>query len=119
MADTKEDTGPVLQVVPIEDLDKIEKLLDVFLSTIEMPHLGAIRQACMDELMQINAAMSEAQVAAADKFAKESVEYEAKKRAEAKAKADAEAKEKADAQKANQAAAWQAPTQQNGVERRI
>jgi ribosomal protein L12E/L44/L45/RPP1/RPP2 len=93
------DEAPELQVVPVEDLDKIEKLLDVTLSCIDMPHLSAIKQACMDELVQINNSIAEAQAAASATFQKESADYEAAQRKKAederkKAEAAAAAKEK-------------------------
>jgi hypothetical protein len=84
--EVKEDPAPELKVVPIEDLDKIEKLLDVALNTLDMPNLSAIKQACMEELAQYNAALAAAQAVAQAEFEKASAEYNAKKNAERAAK---------------------------------
>jgi hypothetical protein len=76
--EVKEDPAPELKVVPIEDLDKIEKLLDVAVNTLNMPNLAAIKQACMEELVQYNAALAEAQAAAQAEYRKAIAEYDAK-----------------------------------------
>lgn len=101
--EVEEDEVPMREVVPIEDLDKIEKLLDVSLSTKDMPNLPHIKQACMEELAQIDAALAEQQEAANEAFQKEMAEYDAKQAAKreaerkAAAKAELEAKKKAEA----------------------
>jgi hypothetical protein len=84
--EVKEDPAPELRVVPIEDLDKIEKLLDVAVNTLNMPNLGAIKQACMEELAQINATMAAEQAVAQAEYRKALAEYDAKREAERKAK---------------------------------
>jgi lantibiotic modifying enzyme len=87
---------PELQVVPVEDLDKIEKLLDVALSCVEMPHLSAIKNACMEELAQINAALEEAQGAALETYNKEMADWNAAQ-ATAKKKEEEAASKKGEA----------------------
>jgi DNA-binding transcriptional regulator YbjK len=90
------DEAPERQVVPVEDLDKIENLLNVFMSTKDMPNLSAIKQSCMDELAQVNNSLVEAQAEALAKYQKELAEWEAKKAVEAKAKAEEEKKKLAE-----------------------
>jgi hypothetical protein len=84
--EVKEDPAPELKVVPIEDLDKIEKLLDVAVNTINMPNLAAIKQACMEELVQYNAALAEQQAVAQAEYRKALAEYDAKQNAKRQAK---------------------------------
>jgi hypothetical protein len=84
--EVKEDPAPELKVVPIEDLDKIEKLLDVAVNTINMPNLAAIKQACMEELVQYNAALAEQQAVAQAEYRKALAEYDAKQNAKRAAK---------------------------------
>ena len=85
-AEVKEDPAPELKVVPIEDLDKIEKLLDVAMNTINMPNLAAIKQACMEELVQYNTALAEQQAVAQAEYRKALAEYDAKQTAKRQAK---------------------------------
>jgi hypothetical protein len=80
------DPAPELKVVPIEDLDKIEKLLDVAINTIDMPNLPNIKAACMQELVEIDNAMGEAMEAAQVEYQKALAEYDAKVAAKRKAK---------------------------------
>lgn len=80
------DPAPEVKVVPVEDLDKIEKLLDVFMNTKDMPNLSAIKQSCMDELVQINLTLEEAQMEAQVEYQKAMAEWSAKREAERKAK---------------------------------
>lgn len=84
--EVKEDPAPELKVVPIEDLDKIEKLLDVAVNTLNMPNLSAIKQACMEELVQYNAALAEAQSVALAEYEKATAEWSAKQNAKRAAK---------------------------------
>jgi hypothetical protein len=127
-AEVKEDPAPEMQVVPIEDLDKIEKLLDVALSCVEMPHLSAIKNACMDELAQINADLEEAQGVALEAYNKEKAEYDAKMMAKFKAAEKerlAAEKKAADERRAKEGeperASWQEPrdTSAQPIERRV
>lgn len=81
-----EEPAPELRVVPIEDLDKIEKLLDVAVNTIDMPNLSAIKAACMQELAQYNATLAEEQAVAQEEYRVALAEYDAKREAVRKAK---------------------------------
>ena len=92
-----EDKAPVKQVIPVEDLDKIEKLLDVFMNVKDMPNLNAIKQSCMEELAQIEAGLEEAQREAQAEYNKAMADYEAAMRKKAKEEAEAAEKEKQDA----------------------
>jgi hypothetical protein len=122
-----EDPAPVLQVVPIEDLDKIEKLLDVAMNTINTPNLSAIKQACLDELAQINAAMEEQQGVALEAYNKEMAEYSAKQNAKRAAKekerlaAEKKAKEEREAKEGVQPDSWREPRDSAAqpIERRV
>lgn len=76
---------PVKAVIPVEDLDKIEKLLDVFMNVKDMPNLSAIKQSCMEELAQMEAALEAAQLEAQEEYNMAMADYEAEKRAQAKA----------------------------------
>jgi hypothetical protein len=95
------DPAPKLTVVPIEDLDKVEKLLDVARNTVDMPNLPHIKAACMQELAEIDAAMGEAQAEAEVEYQKELAEWSAKREAErvAKAKEELAARKKAEAER--------------------
>ena len=84
--EVKEDPAPELKIVPIEDLDKIEKLLDVALNTIEMPNLSNIKAACMQELKEIDNTMGEAMAVAKAQYDKEMADWNAKRNAERAAK---------------------------------
>lgn len=91
--EVKEDPAPELKIVPVEDLDKIEKLLDVAINCVECPNLPAIKAACMAELEEINATMAAAQGQAQMEYQKAYAEWDAKrlkKMAEAQAKVDEE-----------------------------
>lgn len=91
--EVKEDPKPELKVVPIEDLDKIEKLLDVAINCVQTPNLPSIKAACMAELKEIDDAMAITQAQAQMEYQKALAEWEgarAKKAAEAQAKVDAE-----------------------------
>jgi hypothetical protein len=92
------DPPPKLKVVPIEDLDKIEKLLDVAMNTVDMPNLPNIKAACMQELKEIDDSMGESMAEAQAEYQKELAEWEAKREEERKAKAKEElaAKKKAE-----------------------
>lgn len=92
-AKEEEDPRPERYVVPIEELDKIEKLLDVSVQTVSMPNLKAIQQACMEELAQINAAMAEGQQQAQEAYMSEMAEWEARQKQKADAKKAEEEKE--------------------------
>ena len=81
-----EDPAPELKVVPIEDLDKVEKLLDVALNTINMPNLPNIKAACMQELVEIDNAMGESMAVAQAEYQKALAEYDAKVAAKRQAK---------------------------------
>jgi hypothetical protein len=124
----KEDPAPELQVVPIEDLDKIEKLLDVARNTVDMPNLPHIKAACMQELAEIDAAMGEAQGVAQAEYEKALAEWSAKQEATRKAKEKerlAAEKKAADERKAKEGeperASWQEPrdTSAQPIERRV
>jgi len=98
--EVKEDPAPELKVVPIEDLDKIEKLLDVALSTVDMPNLPNIKAACMQELVEIDAALGVQIQAAQEEYRVALAEWDAKrvaKAAEAQKKVDEENKKRAKA----------------------
>jgi hypothetical protein len=82
----KEDPAPELRVVPIEDLDKIEKLLDVAMNTVNMPNLPNIKAACMQELVEIDNAMGEQMAVAQAEYQKALDEWSAKRNAERAAK---------------------------------
>jgi hypothetical protein len=84
------DPAPELKVVPIEDLDKIEKLLDVARNTVDMPNLPHIKAACMQELVEIDNTMGEAQAEAEVEYQKELAEWSAKREEKRKAKAKEE-----------------------------
>jgi hypothetical protein len=86
--EVEEDPAPELRVVPIEDLDKVEKLLDVALSTVQTPNLPNIKAACMQELKAIDDSMNEAVMAAQEEYRVALAEWSAKRQA----KADAERK---------------------------
>lgn len=79
--EVKEDPAPELKVVPIEDLDKIEKLLDVARNTVDMPNLPHIKAACMQELAEIDAAMGEQQALAQQEYEKALGEWSSKRNA--------------------------------------
>lgn len=94
----EEDPKPERQVIPLDDLDRIEKLLDVSVQTVDMPNLAAIKQACMEELAQINAAVAESQTQANEQYTRELAEWESKKQQKAEEKRKrAEEEEKKDA----------------------
>jgi hypothetical protein len=97
-AEVKEDPAPELRVVPLEDLDKIEKLLDVAINCVQTPNLPNIKAACMQELKEIDDAMgAQIQVAQAE-YQKALAEYDAKrakKAAEERKKIDEENKKRA------------------------
>ena len=87
------DPAPELKVVPIEDLDKIEKLLDVALNTVQTPNLPNIKAACMQELKEIDDALSVQIQAAQEEYRVALAEHDAKriaKAAEAQKKVDEE-----------------------------
>jgi regulator of protease activity HflC (stomatin/prohibitin superfamily) len=109
----EEDPAPERQVIPIEDLDKIEKLLDVFMNTIDTPHLSAIKQSCMDELVAINNTLAEAQEEAQVEYQKALAEWEAKR--DAKRKAEEKERLAAEKKKADEA---KAKAEKEGVETR-
>lgn len=91
--EVKEDPAPELKVVPIEDLDKIEKLLDVAINCIQTPNLPAIKAACMAELKEIDDAMAVTQMAAQEEYRVALAEWEGrrdKKAAEERKKVDEE-----------------------------
>lgn len=88
----KDPPRPEKEVVPIEDLDKVEKLLDVSVNTINMPNLPNIKASCMEELKQIDDALGVQQAKAQEEFQKALAEWESEKAAKAKKKAEAEAK---------------------------
>ena len=95
MADVKEDAGPPppeRAVIPVDDLDKIEKLLDVFMNAKDMPNLPAIKQSCMEELAQIEAGIAGAQREAQEEYDKAMADWEAAKRKKAEEKRKAEEK---------------------------
>ena len=97
--EVKEDPAPELKVVPIEDLDKIEKLLDVALSTVQTPNLPNIKAACMQELKEIDNALGVQIQAAQEEYRVALAEYDAKrvaKAAEAQKKVDEENKRRAE-----------------------
>lgn len=75
----EEDPAPELKVVPIEDLDKIEKLLDVAINCVQTPNLPAIKAACMGELVEIDRAMAEAQGVAQEEYRVALAEWDAKR----------------------------------------
>lgn len=81
--DVKEDEGdpaPVLELVPIEDLDKVEKLLDVAMNTINTPNLPNIKAACMQELKQIDDSMAEPMQEAQEAYRVALAEWSAKRK---------------------------------------
>ena len=83
-AEEKEtDPAPELKIVPIEDLDKVEKLLDVALSTIQTPNLPNIKAACMQELKEIDDAMGEAMLEAQEAYDAELAEWSGRRQKEA------------------------------------
>jgi len=84
--EVKEDPAPELKIIPIEDLDKVEKLLDVARNTIDMPNLPNIKASCMQELKEIDNAMGEQMVVAQAEYRKALDEWTAKRDAERKAK---------------------------------
>jgi hypothetical protein len=92
------DPAPELKVVPIEDLDKIEKLLDVAINTVDMPNLPNIKAACMQELKEIDDAMGVAMEEAQVEYQKALAEWEGKReeKRRAKAKEELAAKKKAE-----------------------
>ena len=92
-----EPTVPERQIIPVEDLDKIEKLLDVFMNVKDMPNLSAIKQSCIEELAQIEAGLEQAQREAQVEYERELADWEAAQRKKAKAEAEEEEKEKKDA----------------------
>lgn len=97
----KDPPKPEKEVIPIEDLDKIEKLLDVSVNTIDMPNLPHIKQACMEELKQIDDALGELQTKAQEEYQKAMDEWNAEKEAKARKKAEERAKkEKEEKEKA-------------------
>lgn len=81
----KEDPAPELKVVPIEDLDKVEKLLDVARNTIDMPNLPNIKAACMQELKAIDDSMAEPMQEAQEAYRVALAEWSAKRDAKAAA----------------------------------
>lgn len=132
-AEVQEDPAPELKVVPIEDLDKIEKLLDVALSTVQTPNLPNIKAACMQELKeiddalgaQIQVAQEEYQVALAEWSAKRNkkAEEERKKVDEENKKRAKEAQERGVpdtiAGSPRDTLAYPAQPSVNGIERRV
>jgi hypothetical protein len=84
--EVKEDPAPELKVIPIEDLDKVEKLLDVAMNTINTPNLPNIKAACMQELVEIDNAMGEQMAVAQAEYQKALDEWSAKRNAERAAK---------------------------------
>jgi hypothetical protein len=83
--EVKEDPAPELKVIPIEELDKVEKLLDVARNTVDMPNLPNIKAACMQELVEIDNAMGEAMAVAQEEYRVALAEYDAKIAAKRKA----------------------------------
>ena len=77
--EVKEDPAPKLKIVPVEDLDKIEKLLDVALSCVQTPNLPAIKAACMGELVEIDRVLGEQQARAQEEYRVALAEYDAKR----------------------------------------
>jgi hypothetical protein len=77
--EVKEDPAPELKIVPIEDLDKIEKLLDVAINCVQTPNLPAIKAACMQELVEIDRAMAEQQEVAQEEYRVAIAEWDAKR----------------------------------------
>jgi hypothetical protein len=132
-AEVKEDPAPELKVVPIEDLDKIEKLLDVAINCVQTPNLPNIKAACMQELkeiddamgVQIQAAQEEYRVALAEWDAKRMKKYEEerKKVEEENKKRAKEAQERgvpdSIAGSPRDTLAYPAQPAVNGIERRI
>ncbi len=89
----EEDPRPEVKIVPIEDLDKIEKLLDVAINCVQTPNLPAIKAACMAELKEIDDAMAVTQMAAQEEYQVALAEWEGrrdKKAAEERKKIDEE-----------------------------
>jgi hypothetical protein len=84
------DPAPELKVVPIEDLDKVEKLLDVARNTVDMPNLPNIKASCMQELKEIDNAMGEAQAEAEVEYQAALAEWSAKQEEKRRAKAKEE-----------------------------
>lgn len=98
--EVEEDPAPELKVIPIEDLDKIEKLLDVALSCVQTPNLPHIKASCMQELVEIDAALGEQQQVAQEEYQVALAEWDAKRVAKA-----AEAQKKVDEENAKRAKA--------------
>jgi hypothetical protein len=96
--EAQEDPAPELKIVPIEDLDKIEKLLDVAINCVQTPNLPAIKAACMAELVEIDRVMGEQQEVAQEEYRVALAEWDnkrIKKMAEEQKKIDEENKKRA------------------------
>ena len=93
----EDDPAPELKIVPIEDLDKIEKLLDVAISCVQTPNLPYIKAACMQELKEIDNALGVQIEAAQEEYRVALAEWDNKriaKAAEARKKVDEENKQR-------------------------
>ena len=77
--EVKEDHAPKLKIVPVEDLDKIEKLLDVAINCVQTPNLPAIKAACMGELVEIDRLLGEQQQKAQEEYQVALAEYNNKR----------------------------------------
>jgi hypothetical protein len=71
----------------IQDVAQINGLLDIVHGTRELPNLSAINGAAMADLVQINTALAEAQVARYEAQQKEAAEEAAAKAAQEKKEA--------------------------------
>lgn len=86
----EEDEKPVREVIPLDDIEKIDLLLDVGMKTVEMPNLAGIRQACQEELARINTELVKGQEQAQKEYQNALAEWEARQAAKAKAKQEEE-----------------------------
>src|SRR5262245_51888459 len=64
----EEDPAPKIDEVVMQEVDKIDQLLDVLHATRDLPTLNAINQAAMTELVRYNTELAEAQAAAQEKY---------------------------------------------------
>jgi hypothetical protein len=97
-AEVKEDPAPELRVIPLEDLDKIEKLLDIAISTVQTPNLPNIKASCMQELKAMDDALGVQIQVAQEEYRVALAEYDAKrnkKAEEERKKVDEENKKRA------------------------
>ena len=109
--------------VYLADADRVEKLLDIIMNTVDMPNTPCIRQAAANEIAQIEADLFEQmypEEAAARKAKQEEAEkLEAEREQRRKEESEQEKEARKPAPQPRDTLAHPPPQQQEPVERRI